>query len=157
MKKEFETKLENQETPIITIKGFAKADGYVITDEEVLRKNLRRLHLLNKRFGYRAISPRRVKHAFQNGTDRDDDFINLCFCVKEKGKKPCIVDNNTQLLDYMDDYRGRAKQAVFLVYDLAQITGAPYDAEGFFYTFKDPANKKQALVAIIIAQDFAIL
>ena len=154
MKKEIETESKSQETPIIIIKGFAKADGYALTDWDVLRRNLKKLHLLSERFGYRAISPRRIKHAFEKGTDRDDDFINLCLCSKEKGKKPRIVDDNTQLLDYMDDYRGRLKQAVFLVYDLAQITGAPYDAEGFFYTFRDPANKKQALVAIIVAEDF---
>jgi len=68
MKKEIETESKSQETPIIIIKGFAKADGYALTDWDVLRRNLKKLHLLSERFGYRAISPRREgKEGSRNG------------------------------------------------------------------------------------------
>lgn len=155
--------INHQEIPVHVIKGFSKADGYVVSDDSVLEAELKRLGLFNEEFGYRAFNPKRFDFVLANGTDRTDDRLNLCLTTSEAKKKQsgvCIDDGGAMtLLEYMDEYRKGRKEAMFIVYDFSQIEGSPEWGDANCpnipeFKFIDSKNKKAAVKAVIVAEDF---
>ncbi len=138
--------------PVYRINGFDKADEVDIKAVDLLEKKLHELGLLDKKFVYMAFSPMDLDSVLIDGTDRDDALLYL----------------DMDLLKAMEEKREGDKAAMLIVYNGNCLSDYPVDeelSEDDFgnlvdipvYAFKDPANKRAAVAAIVIAEDFGVI
>jgi hypothetical protein len=142
------------EIPVYRINGFVESDT-VSDDMKILGENLEQLGLNTGQFGYRAIHPRDVEVVLEYGTDRDDDLVDL-------------YEIEHDLLLEMEEVRSGDEKAVVVVYDKTFLSDEPKyqefdeDDSGDLvrhpeYAFKDPTNKRTAVAAVVIAEDFGVI
>lgn len=158
---------DRQRVPVHEI-SFKDADGYVITEQDVLKRELKKLGLYGKSFAYSAFPPNRLDIILQTGTfHRQDrprkDEIDCCI-LDPPGKEKGIRDNDEyDLVHYMTVANRDSRFATFAVYDLDQLetlkyidreTGEVTDVGHPYYQFKDLQRKRKALLAVIKVVDF---
>lgn len=161
---------ERQNTPVHTA-NIKDADGYAVTEQQALARELRKIHMYGKRFIYCAFAPSLLGRVLQTGTyrgpnDEDPNVIFGCIINPPGTREPGIRDtDNMDIFDYF-------------VYDTAlpelnQVYGmiAVYDKRRFkpmedrledgkinevshpLYQFKEPGNKLDALLAVVRVVD----
>lgn len=111
-----------------------RADGYVLTESDLLRKALRQSRLYRKNLLYRGFSAANIQRLIENGQDRK---YTLIACAREEQIE--LDDGN--VFAYARDYR---KPAV-AVFDskFFELAVADYD-----YIFKHRHQKRDALIAV---------
>lgn len=147
--------------PVYRIQGFVEADGYVVKEQDVLKKKLKKLGLYGKQFGYSAFNPELLEMVIATGTFHRQDYPRAnqidCCLVDKNGE--IRHEENKDIVSYMES-SSVGKEGCFLVCRLDKLQGRIADEDlgirwdETHYEFIDPDKKKEAVVAIIVIQDF---
>lgn len=140
--------------------SFEDADGYAVTEQDVLRRHLKKLGLYGKQFAYHAFSPDKLDSVLETGTFYPDspgreDNVDCCVVNPRDSKlKGIRHDDDYDLVDYMISSTHHSEnEAIFAVLDMSRLEERPMQPHPC-YRFKNPDRKLDALVAIVRVTDF---
>jgi hypothetical protein len=139
-----------KKTPVYKI-SFEEADGYAVTEEDVLERELKNLNLYGTEFAYTAFRPELKDSVLKEGTPHADfahpDSIDCCIVDSPIAwGKPGIRDNYEYDLVHYLVLTSDGNCAMFAVYDKSKLE----EREGGHpsYRFRKPDKKLKALLAV---------
>jgi len=147
----------SKQVPIHTI-SFEKADGYAVTEQDVLREELTKLGLYGSQFAYSAFDPAKLGLVLETGTFHSQDGgrrDDIACCVTDSlfATEPGIRDNEEHdLVHYLEIAAEGSSFATFAVYDRTKLKAKPEGPP--YYMFKEPDKKLETLLAVVKIEDF---
>lgn len=147
-----EEELLEREIPIYEINLSEGVDGYDMTEQKKLAKELRKLRLYGINFGYTAFPPELLERVLNSGTfhEENDSQIDCCVLNPPGGPRGVIghTDNDDILMYALPPNMIRKRRFGYVaVYDKTQLKlthiGFPH------FEFSNPEKKKEALLAVI--------
>lgn len=117
------------------------ADGYAVTDFDLLKKTLKKLKLDPDKILLRGFDGSELDQILENGTEQNSENPIHRF-ITWKDVEETEEDGGVSIFKWADKYRNPA----IAIYDLSQLE----DLQVEYYKFISPDNKKAALLAIII-------
>lgn len=140
-----------EEKPIYSI-SFKKVDGYLITEQKALQKQLKRLKLYGRQFLYSSFPPNKLNLVIEKGTARaesPDPDIVFCCQADPLGNLGIYHPEGHDLISYLIQHAEGFSFATFAVYDRNK-----FDEEFGGHKFKEPDKKIEALLAVVRINDF---
>ncbi len=135
-----------------------EADGYVTTEQDILRRRLKKLNLFGTKFGYSAFSPNLLPLLTSTGTyhrqtELQNNFIYCCIVQKTQhaGKFEIIDSDEYDLVHYLRLTMGDSPFATFAIYDMLKLGPVPglgaNSHPAYYFIEKD--KRLEALLGII--------
>lgn len=140
-----------EEKPVYSI-SFKGVDGYLITEQKALQKELKRLKLYGRQFLYSSFPPNKLNLVLEKGTARaksPNPDIVFCCQVDPNGNLGIFHTEGYDLISYLIGHAQGFPFATFAVYDRNK-----FDEEFEVYKFKEPDKKIEALLAVVQINDF---